>query len=154
MENSEVRLEKINVPSFDFNSLAGVIDSIDCESKVTNHTNTKYILESPFQLGKNVQKHPIFWPIWETFEKQYNQQRYMSDMVLFFSFCAGGRSNAHRDIEDVKIFGLYGKTIYIVEGKEYTVNRGDLLHIPRNALHRAIGITPRIVGSYGIFYGR
>ena len=62
----------------------------------------------------------------------------------------GNRSITHKDDYDVYILGLYGRTLYKVEDKEYCVNVGDLLYIPKNHLHIAIGLTPRINLSYGL----
>ena len=152
MENSEVVLQKgcVKVPNFDFNALSQVIDTVNGESKIPNPYLNNYILESLFQL-MDAQMHPIFHSVWNEFEKNFNPHGRRSNIVLFFSFCSGGRSNAHADVEDVKIFGLYGKTIYIINGNEYIVTQGDLLHIPKNTVHRGIGISPRIIGSYGIW---
>jgi hypothetical protein len=36
-----------------------------------------------------------------------------------------------------------------VEDEEYYVNVGDVLKIPKNYTHTALGITPRIIFSYG-----
>ena len=139
----------INVDGFDFNTLAEVIDHTNSKSVISSNYLNEQILESCFQL-KGSQTHSFFKNIWTTLEKQYNPTGSKDSSIdIFFSFCAGGRSIAHADFEDVCIFGLYGKTIYLINNKEYPLSKGDLLFIPKNTIHRAVGITPRIVGSYG-----
>ena len=60
------------------------------------------------------------------------------------------------DEEDVFILGLKGKTIYRiygVENKDYEINKGDLIFIPKNIKHKVMAINPRIIASIG-FYGK
>jgi len=60
----------------------------------------------------------------------------------------------HVDIEDVFIIGLKGTTIYRVfdiENKDYTIEKGDMIFIPRGIKHKVIGLNPRIVASIGYF---
>jgi len=139
----------IKVDKFDFNTLANVIDQTNSKSIISSNYLNHAILDSCFQL-KEAHHHPFFKDAWEALEKQYNPTgSKKSSIDIFFSFCAGGRSIAHKDFEDVCIFGLYGKTIYLINNKEYPVLKGDLLFIPNNTIHRAVGITPRIIASYG-----
>tara|TARA_R100000742_G_C4240730_1_gene60483 strand:+ start:297 stop:752 length:456 start_codon:yes stop_codon:yes gene_type:complete len=139
----------INVDNFDFNTLSEVIDQTNSQSVISSNYLNDQILESCFQL-KGVQNYYFFKNIWKTLEKQHNSTGAKNSSIdIFFSFCAGGRSIAHADFEDVCIFGLYGKTIYLIDNKEYPLLKGDLLFIPKNTVHRGVGITPRIIGSYG-----
>jgi mannose-6-phosphate isomerase-like protein (cupin superfamily) len=74
---------------------------------------------------------------------------------LFFSFVSQV-GNTHVDIEDVFIIGLEGKTIYRVFdniNKDYTIEKGDMIFIPKGIKHKVIGLTPRIIASIG-FYGK
>jgi len=74
---------------------------------------------------------------------------------LFFSFVSQ-IGNTHVDIEDVFIIGLEGKTIYRVYSninEDYTIEKGDMIFIPKGLKHKVIGLTPRIIASIG-FYGR
>jgi|TARA_R100001460_G_scaffold35691_1_gene68550 quercetin dioxygenase-like cupin family protein len=146
-----VRLHKNYIKSddFDFNILAEVIDTVNNNSFISSNHMFEKILESCFQL-RNVQVHPFFHNIWNNLEKIHNPNGQKNSSIdIFFSFCGGGRSIAHTDFEDVCIFGLYGRTIYLINNKEYYISKGDLLFIPKNTVHRGIGITPRIIGSYG-----
>jgi mannose-6-phosphate isomerase-like protein (cupin superfamily) len=43
------------------------------------------------------------------------------------------------------------KLIYKIEKEYFTLEPNDLLIIPKNKLHKAIGLTPRIILSYGIY---
>ena len=149
-QNSEVKFYKnyLNVDDFDFNTLANVIDTVNARSLISSNYMNDLVLEACFQI-RVIQSHPYFNNIWENFEREFNKDKSKESSIdIFFSYCAGGRSISHRDREDIYIFGLYGKTIYIVEGEEYSICKGDLIHIPKGFLHRAIAITPRIIGSY------
>ena len=44
-----------------------------------------------------------------------------------------------------------GETVYNLEGKEYRICPGDLLKIPKGVTHTALGMTPRIILSYGTY---
>ena len=83
--------------------------------------------------------------------KQFNKENKKSDLFLFFSLTSGNKSITHRDNYDVFIISLYGKTIYTIEEKEFFLEKGDLLCIKKNQLHKAMGLTPRIILSYGIY---
>ena len=139
----------IKLNDFDFNLLAEVIDTVNNNSFISSNHMFEKILESCFQI-KGGHGHPFFHEIWSNFERLHNPNGQKNSSIdIFFSFCSGGRSIAHSDFEDVCIFGLYGKTIYVINNEEYNVVKGDLLFIPKNTIHRGIGITPRIIGSYG-----
>ena len=91
----------INVDGFDFNTLAEVIDHTNSKSVISSNYLNEQILESCFQL-KGSQTHSFFKNIWTTLEKQYNPTGSKDSSIdIFFSFCAGGRSIAHADFEDV-----------------------------------------------------
>ena len=74
-----------------------------------------------------------------------------SDLDLFFSWVMGTRSTTHKDEYDVWILGCHGRTMYKVGYKEVIVEKGDLLYIPKNITHTAIGLDPRISLSLGIY---
>ncbi len=88
--------------------------------------------------------------------KLFKYERDARDEVdLFFSFVSQV-GNSHIDEEDVFILGLKGKTIYRVFGnvdKDYMIEKGDIIFIPRGIKHKVIGLTSRIVASIG-FYGK
>ena len=147
----EVKFYKdyFKVEDFDFNLLANIIDTSDTSTVISSKYQSDIILQAVFQI-KNIQFHSYFDNVWKKLEEKHNSSKSKNSSIdIFFSFCAGGRSIAHKDFEDVSIFGLYGKTIYLVDGVEYSIEKGDLIFIPKGTIHRAIGITPRIVGSYG-----
>lgn len=133
---------------FDFNDLSNIIDKTNSNTVISSNYVYERILESCFQI-KHVQENKFFQKIFEQLNSKYNKHNINASIDIFFSFCAGGRSIAHKDIENVVIFGLFGKTIYLIDGKDYTVEKGDILFIPKGITHRAVGITPRIIGSFG-----
>jgi quercetin dioxygenase-like cupin family protein len=89
--------------------------------------------------------------MYQLLNNEFNKENKKSDLFLFFSFTSGNKSITHRDEYDVFILGLYGKTVYKVEEEEFILEKGDLLSIKKNQLHKAIGLTPRIILSYGIY---
>jgi hypothetical protein len=83
-------------------------------------------------------------------------ERHLKDEVDLFFSLVSQVGNTHVDNSDVFIIGLKGKTIYKVfdfENKDYTVEKGDMIFIPKNIKHKAVGINPRIIASIG-FYGK
>jgi ribosomal protein L16 Arg81 hydroxylase len=139
------------VKEFDFNSLINLLDTNDIESTFAcANVHNNYVLESPFKI-LNAQKDKYFNDLFIYLNKEFNTKNLKSDIYLFFSFTSGGKGLAHSDVEDVHIVGLHGKTMYIVENKEHLVEKGDLLIIPKGVAHRAIGLSPRIILSFGIY---
>ena len=66
---------------------------------------------------------------------------------LFFSFVSQ-IGNTHVDIEDVFIIGLEGKTIYRVYSninEDYTIEKGDMIFIPKGLKHKVIVLKMKIV---------
>ena len=57
----------------------------------------------------------------------------------------------HQDREDVYIFGLHGHTCYLIDKKPYVVSPGDMIWIKNGIPHQSIGLTPRIIASFGIY---
>jgi len=97
---------------------------------------------------------PFFFTLFDFFKKTFKYIPEVRDGVdLFLSFVTG-TGDAHIDVEDVFLIGLLGKTIYrdYKTNKDYQIEKGDLLFVPKGRKHRAISLTPRIVASVG-FYG-
>lgn len=137
--------------TFDFNELANLADRNGLQSEFTSdNVNQKYVLESPIKI-RGVETDIFFNQLYIYLNKRYNEKKIKSNIFLFFSFTGGGKSLSHRDDEDVVIIGLYGKTMYIIEGKEYLIEKGDLIMIPKGTIHRAIGLSPRIILSFGVY---
>ena len=74
---------------------------------------------------------------------------------LFFSFVTN-TGISHVDTEDVFLIGMHGKTIYRITdtNKDYLLEYGDLLHIPKGIRHKSISSTPRIIASIGFYGGK
>ena len=66
-----------------------------------------------------------------------------------------GLSENHQDVESVFLFPLLGSVVYNIYNENnfnsYYMNVGDLLVIPKNIIHSAIPLCPRIVISVGVF---
>ena len=134
----------------DFNFISKVLSLGNYESQITSRWNPNYVLESIFQI-RGVQKFLPFQELFNNLNKTFNKNKLNFDLDLFYSLISGTRSNTHRDEYGVYIIGAYGRTLYKVEDKEYTVGPGDLLHIAPYQLHTAIGLDPRIIISFGVF---
>jgi hypothetical protein len=134
----------------DFNFVSNLLDRNNLSSKISSNWLENFILESVFKI-ENVENDVFFKDMYQLLNNNFNKENKKSDLFLFFSFTSGNKSITHRDEYDVFILGLYGKTIYKVDNEEFILERGDLLSIKKNQLHKAIGLTPRIILSYGIY---
>ena len=138
------------VKEFDFNELAKVLDRNELENEFTNFLNPSRVLETPIKII-NIEKDFFFKDLHIFLNTKFNKNNLKNNIYLFFSFTAGGKGPLHKDIEDVHLIGLYGKTLYIINNKNFILEKGDLLVIPKEVAHRAIGLEPRIVLSFGIY---
>ena len=134
----------------DFNFLSKLLDNNNLESHISSNWLNSYVFESVFKIN-NVEKETFFKEIFNLLNEKYNQENKKSDLYIFFSMVSGTKSITHKDNYDVIIIGLYGTTIYRVENEHFTVEPGNLLRIPKNVIHQAIVLTPRIILSYGIY---
>jgi len=134
----------------DFNLISHLLNVSEYDSSHSGNWYEPKVLNSVFQI-KKVQGFDFIHLIYLNLESKFNLKKQRSDIDVFFSFQSGTRSIIHKDNYDVWIVGLLGKTLYKIENQEFIVCPGDLLHIPKNHLHLAIGIDPRIVLSYGIY---
>jgi len=138
---------------YDFNFISDLVE--ENYLKVVSHTSIGD-LKDVFQIKKvsNIKKE--FKVFFDFLTKLFKYERYENDEVdLFFSFVSQV-GNSHVDIEDVFIIGLKGTTIYRVydnENKDYNIEKGDMIFIPRGKKHKVLGMNPRIVASIG-FYGK
>ena len=133
----------------DFNYISELLDNANYESAFSGDWDKSYVFKSIFKIN-NLQDHDDFKDFYNYCEKNFNKNKGKSNLIMFFSLKSGRASTTHKDTEDVYILGVKGKTWYKVSDKEYMVEKGDLLKIPANAVHTAIGLTPRIILSYGV----
>jgi mannose-6-phosphate isomerase-like protein (cupin superfamily) len=137
--------------TYDFNFLSKLMEEnfmkIDQKTCVGNSREV-------FQMYNVIDYFPEFKIFYDFLIKLFKYERHPQDQVdLFYSFISQA-GNPHVDLEDVFIIALKGKTIYRVFGdvnKDYTIEKGDMIFIPKRISHKVIGITPRIVASTGIF---
>ena len=135
---------------FDFNSISILSDGNNFNSSISSNWIGNYILESVFQI-KNIDRDVYFTEIFNFLNGKFNKNNNKTDLDLFFSLVSGNKSITHRDEHSVFMIGMYGKTLYKVEEKEFILSEGDLLCIPKNKVHKAIGLTPRICLSYAVY---
>jgi len=139
--------------NYDFNLLSQLLE----ENNLTINQKTQIQnLKDVFQIYKVSNTLQEFKTFFDFLSKLFKYERDARDEVdLFFSFVSQV-GNSHIDEEDVFILGLKGKTIYRVFGdvdKDYIIEKGDIIFIPRGIKHKVIGLTSRIVASIG-FYGK
>jgi len=136
---------------YDFNLLSKLMEenpvSIYQKSSIGN-------LRDVFQMYRVLNYFPEFKTFFDFLTKLFKYERDSKDQVdLFYSFISQA-GDPHVDEEDVFILGLEGKTIYRIFGdvnKDYIIEKGDMIFIPRGLNHKVIGLSPRIVASIGFF---
>jgi len=97
-----------------------------------------------------------FRTFFDFLSKLFKYERDPKDEVDLFFSLVSQIGNTHVDIEDVFIIGLTGTTIYRVfdiTNKDYYIEKGDMIFIPRGKKHKVLGMNPRIIASIG-FYGK
>lgn len=135
---------------FDFNYLSLILNRNLFKSTYQNMYNLEKVLNHTVKIH-DVQKDIYFNHLYEIFNTQFNIKKLRSNFILFASFSFGCTTEPHKDDEDVYILGLLGKTFYVVEDKEFIVEKGDLLKIEANKNHYAVSLSPRIILSYGLW---
>ena len=137
---------------YDFNLINNLMEennlSISQKSNVGN-------LKDVFQIHKVSNILEEFKIFFDFLTKLFKYERDLKDEVDLFFSLVSQVGNSHVDTEDVFIIGLKGKIIYRVfdfENKDYSIEKGDMIFIPKGIKHKAIGINPRIIVSIG-FYG-
>lgn len=134
----------------DFNFLSSLLNRNNFGSSISSNVTNNYIFDSCFRIT-NVENDFFFKEIFNLLNNEYNKTNKKADLHIYFSLVSGGTSITHRDGGDVVIISLYGTTIYKLENDYFTLEPGDFLFIEKNKLHKAIGVTPRIILSYGIY---
>ena len=151
----DYRLEK-NFLQFkkelDFNKLSKLMAENNFQSRIMSANPENYLLDSIFQI-RNIQDEVFFTEMFNQMNSMFNKDNRRTTLDLFFSFARGARGDNHKDQESVNILGAYGRTMYFINNKEIVLEKGDRLFINKGVEHRAIGLTPRIILSFGIFDG-
>lgn len=132
----------------DFNRLSNLMADNNFQSKVISIYKPDYLLDSIFQI-RNIQEEAFFTEVFNQMNHMFNNENHRTTLDLFFSYMRGARGDAHRDQESVHIMGAYGKTLYCINNEEIILEKGDKLFIEKGVKHRAIGLTPRIILSFG-----
>ena len=137
---------------YDFNLLSNLMEENECIiSQKSNVGNLKDV----FQIHKISNCLKEFKTFFDFLTKLFKYERDLRDEVDLFFSLVSQVGNSHVDIEDVFIIGLKGKVIYRVfdfEDKDYSIEQGDMIFIPKGIKHKVIGTSPRIIASIG-FYG-
>lgn len=135
---------------FDFNELVLFMDKYNLESSIKSNYLNNYILQSSFDL-RGIHNTDEFINIFNDLNNHFNLNKRKSDLEIFFSFTSGASGTSHKENYDVYIVGLLGNTVYKIEDKYFEVEKGDVLTIPKNTIHKSIALTPRIILSYAVY---
>tara|TARA_R110000796_G_scaffold36056_1_gene92278 strand:+ start:64 stop:561 length:498 start_codon:yes stop_codon:yes gene_type:complete len=137
--------------NYDFNLISKFLE--ENNSEVITKTNLGN-LKNVYQMLNTTNYLPEFKIFFDFLFKIFKYKfDFKNQLELYFSFTPQV-GVAHKDVEDVFIIGLMGKTIYrIYDNKitDYEIKKGDMIFIPCNVKHKAIGITPRIIASIGFY---
>lgn len=137
--------------TLDFNKLTEILSVDNYTSVISSNYLNDYILQTIFKI-RNVHTNDFFTGIINkicSYKKVPIKSKI--DAFLFVAFTQGTNSIIHKDAYDVFLYGLFGETLYIIEKEKYNLKEGDLLHIKKDRTHQALGITPRIVLSIGLY---
>lgn len=136
---------------YDFNFISDLLEKN--QLKVVNKTFVGD-LKDVFQIksvSNTVDELKVFF---DFLSKLFNYERDSKDEVDLFFSIVSQVGDAHVDTEDVFILGLSGLVLYRIyeeQNKDYYLEKGDMIFIPRGIKHKVIGITPRIVAAAGFF---
>ena len=111
-------------------------------------------LKDIFQLARVSNCLKEFKTFLDFLSKLFKYKRDSRDEVDLFFSLVSQTGSSHTDQEDIFILGLKGSVIYRIfniQNKDYEINKGDLIFIPKNIKHKVISITPRIIASIGFF---
>lgn len=136
--------------NFDFNDFFKMINDYSLPSYNTWQENSQDVFNSVFTID-DAHKVDYFKEIFNILNQKFNPNNFRSNLHMFVSFKNGTKGKLHSDKEDVYIFGLHGHTCYMVENQAYMITPGDFICIKKNTPHQAIGLTPRIIASFGIY---
>ena len=138
---------------YDFNFISDLLEKN--QLKVVNKTFVGD-LKDVFQIksvSNTVDELKVFF---DFLSKLFNYERDSKDEVDLFFSIVSQVGDAHVDTEDVFILGLSGLVLYRIyeeQNKDYYLEKGDMIFIPKGLRHKVIGINPRIIASIG-FYGK
>ena len=136
---------------YDFNLLSNLMEENECRiSQKSNIGNLKDVFQI-HSISNTLEEFKIFFDFLSKLLKYERDSR--DEVDLFFSLVSQA-GITHVDIEDVFIIGLKGTTIYRVfdsENKDYCIEKGDMIFIPKSIKHKVISLNPRIVASAGFF---
>tara|TARA_R110000751_G_C13508318_1_gene451221 strand:+ start:48 stop:494 length:447 start_codon:yes stop_codon:yes gene_type:complete len=135
--------------NFDFNTICDILDLNDFENFPVGRWFERYILDAVFKI-KQVHRSKILFTLFKSLNEKYNLKKDTSDLDIFYCMTSGGKSPPHLDEYDIYIIGVQGKTLYKLNNKEFLLEKGDVLYIPKHTIHSAIGLSPRIILSFAI----
>lgn len=138
---------------YDFNLISNLMEENGLSIMQKSHFGN---LKDVFQIYKVSNCLKEFKIFFDFLTKLFRYERDSRDEVDLFFSLVSQVGNTHEDVEDVFIIGLSGKTIYRIfdmQNKDYEINKGDLIFIPKDIKHKVIGVNPRIIASIG-FYGK
>jgi len=96
-------------------------------------------------------------PIESTLKKLFPGQHHETDMYGSYLNSVGG-FKLHKDVESTVLHLQQGEAIVNIVTGEFSyvfdMKPNDMIYIKRGVFHSVVGLTPRFLTSYGIFYDR
>jgi len=137
-----IRLETFRL-NFNFDSMLALWannNTLEFENKL-----------NPF-LGqiKNINQIPIFKPYLTYINTNLKDVFDLGGLDFFYSL-KGEVGPSHFDKEHVMILGIKNVTYYHMDNKDFKLEPGDVLYIPKNFLHHSFSSRERIVLSLSIW---
>ena len=140
--------------TYDFNFISEILNKYDLQVFNTRDVGYATELQRTFKIVNTSFVAKEFKIIENFLDKIFKYTKDDRDLMDIYVCFVSQVSGAHQDMEDVFIINVKGSVIYQVseeEEKYYKLDEGDLIYIPKNVIHKAIGVTPRITISYGYF---
>ncbi len=114
--------------------------------------NNSLYFETKLMVGQifNVNNLSIFKPYITYIETNLKDLFKIGKLDFFFSL-KGEVGPSHVDKEHVLILGIKNVTYYHLDNKDFKVEPGDILYIPKGYLHHAFSARERIVLSLSVW---
>ena len=127
-----------------------MITSLEREGYVPSHSNALNYQAKRINL-------PKLLPIQEALKNLFPKQHHEVDLYGCYVNSAGG-FKLHKDTESTILHIQQGEAIInVVTGEMsyvFDMKQNDMIYIEKGVFHSVIGLTPRFLTSYGIFYDR
>jgi len=128
----------------------GLMMTLERPNYLPNHNNALNYQAKRVQVNK-------LKPIELTLKKLFPEQHHETDIYGCYVNSAGGL-RLHKDVESTVLHLQQGEAIINIVTGEFSyifdMKQNDMIYIKKGVFHSVMGLTPRFLTSYGIFYDR